>query len=206
MAERGSISDLATLQATCTSWRTVGKRAHRSTSNYKGGPSWSLSPILITTEDEQCTFNNPLYDLHHTEVILELIGAAIIGSMYGWLILTRQSDPRSLFLFNVSANIRIELPRCSPPPYFLHAWLSSPPNLLDCCIICMYDLPRELGIIRRGDDHWTYIDFQCSIMLACSPALCQGNLYCMDKKGRIAVSIRTTYKGLGSLLSSGSNP
>lgn len=196
VATHCSISDLAMLRAICTSWQTVGKRICRSISNYIGSPTWFASSTLITIEDECCSFYNPLYNLSHTEVIPEVVDTLILGSMHGWLILARQSDPGSAFLFNITTKIRVELPRYSPSHCFTHAWLSSPPNSPDCYIICMEDTVVDIGIIRRGEENWTYYDSHRSIMLSCTPTLCQGKLYCMDKKGRIAVFDPNNLRGI----------
>ncbi|OWM89970.1 hypothetical protein CDL15_Pgr012607 [Punica granatum] len=183
-----SIADLARLRAVCRSWQSVGKRRFRSPSFDISMISSSPSPILITTEDDRCTFYDPVHHyVTHSKEIPELVGTLILGSGHGWLVLTRQSDLNSVFLFNLATNTRIELPRCKPPPYLQHVWLSSAPNSSGCYIIGVNELAVGLWIIKRGDKDWTYHNCHKPNFLACAPVRFQGELYCMDYRGRIFV-------------------
>ncbi|KAL7240743.1 hypothetical protein ACSBR2_006401 [Camellia fascicularis] len=188
------LGDSSNFRATCRSWQSI-------TTPFPPPTNSALSKLpylmILNGGDDGCKFFQPLRnETYHdklSNIIIsndELKDAKIRVSKYGWLLM---SGGGTIFFFNPFTEVIIKLPNIYWANDFMSVSFSSPPTSSDCLVIgiCWGFLHIELCIIKRGDDRWTFHEFQnnrrFALYDASPPVLYNGKLYCLGNGGDVGV-------------------
>ena len=171
--------DFVTFHAICKSWRWSTSLIQRKVSLSIDSPHF-LYPCLMSVDYHKCRFYHPTYLGAYLANVLELLGARICFSKYGWLLLTRNN--RSIFFFNPFTKVKVELPSICSPYKVLSMCFSSPPISSDYFVLVIY-VGDEFGIIKCREKSWTLRDISVERLFdasTCNPIWYRGMCYCLE--------------------------
>ncbi|XP_022766113.1 F-box protein At4g00893-like [Durio zibethinus] len=178
--------DLAIFGAICKSWHSINVTRppppHNSQHNYPRSPY-----LLSLLDNGTCRFFHPQYKGIYQVHILELLGARIRFSKYGWLLLTR--DDFSVLFFNPFTREKIELPHYPHDDgAFATMYFSLPPTSSSWFVIGIYQNGPCFGILNCGEDSWTLNELYTTetfFLSSCPPVLYEGQYYYMGRQGEV---------------------
>ncbi|CAK9147201.1 unnamed protein product [Ilex paraguariensis] len=182
--------DCSAFNMVCKSWRPITP-AIRPLPPPIGSPHCQ-SPCLLFFQrsSHKCKLFHPLYnDFYHME-LPEILDAKMRFSKYGWLLMSRED--LSVFFFNLSTKVTIELPKMPSPFGFATMCFTSPPTSLDCAVVGFNGIGIiEISIIRRGEDSWTTHEFSKTreefYFSDCNPVFHKRMFYCLGVNGNVGI-------------------
>ncbi|KAL3655277.1 hypothetical protein CASFOL_001063 [Castilleja foliolosa] len=139
-------------------------------------------PLLLTSHGEKQSLysliDNRYKTISHHPV---LVGKSILGSAYGWLVLTNSnSNLDDCCLWNPESNEKIQLPQLDEARYYTTCVLSKPPTDPDCLIVFKSYCNIQQSICRINDAEFVKVSLEDSIVAISS---FQGEIYGIFKRG-----------------------
>ncbi|KAL3612984.1 hypothetical protein CASFOL_043180 [Castilleja foliolosa] len=122
-------------------------------------------PLLLTShgyENEKQSVYSLIENRYETISHPVLEGKHILGSAYGWLVLTNinpLTDPDDCCLWNPESNEKIQLPRLSQAWLYRRCFLSKPPTDPDCLVV-FQNISVESSVCRISDDEFVKVTHQ----------------------------------------------
>ncbi|KAL3640824.1 hypothetical protein CASFOL_015792 [Castilleja foliolosa] len=150
-----------------------------------------IVPLLLTSHGfEYCeqSFYSVIENRYETKNHLVLEGKCILGSAYGWLVLTALTDSDSIIdldpydccLWNPESKEKIQLPRLNDEGQFYNRCvLSKPPTDPDCFVMFKHYFVNKLSVCRIGDDE--FVEATLESLVAISSL--EGEIYGIVKHG-----------------------
>ncbi|KAL3640827.1 hypothetical protein CASFOL_015795 [Castilleja foliolosa] len=138
-------------------------------------------PLLLTSDGDKQSFYSLIENRYKTISHPVLEGKRILGSAYGWLVLTNSNllaDPGDCCLWNPESRENIQLPQLDG--FYDRCVLSKPPTDPDCLVVFKSYCNFELTIGRINDAEFVRVSFEDSIVAISS---FRGEIYGLVKFG-----------------------
>ncbi|CAL5357569.1 unnamed protein product [Camellia sinensis] len=185
IANRLGLIELLGFRGACKDWKAASSTASAKTESSSDHRPW----FILYGENSECILYDQLDKKKYTINVPELDGATCLASNQGWLLLSREG---SIFFFCPFSRARIELPSFPHSDLSGHnAALSAPPTSENCvvCVINRHDhLIVELNVLRRGEQTWTKVNYDCPenvLGVVTGTTYHEGTFYFLDNRSKL---------------------